>query len=106
MSFLQELHELISDVISIYANNSATFKNKNILKAHSGGKQALKVFECILDGKKVAVKIYKPIITHLIVHTIAITFLMNNIEKLNADFDDIPINLEIYMNAYKKYYVP
>lgn len=88
-----ELHELLKEVINLFANEKAQPNNKNIIQKHSGGKETLGVFECLLDGKKVAVKIYKPIITHLIVHTIASTYLMNNIDYFNSALIDQNIKL-------------
>ncbi len=91
--YLQELNTLITDVLSLYKNNQQETTNDRILGIHHGGKQALIVFECLFQGKKIAVKIYKPIITHLIVHTVAVSYLMKHLDDFNNFFPDQQINL-------------
>ena len=91
--YLQELNTLIKDVLFYYKNNYQDTTNKSILGIHPGGKQVLVVVECLLQGKKVAVKIYKPIITHLIVHTVAISYITKHLEEFNNSLSNQQINL-------------
>ena len=90
IEYLQELKELLDNIIEIIRSNSPIDSYKNILQMYAGGNQVYHVFECLFQGKKVAVKLYKPIITHLVVHTVAITYL----SEKNSEFDQI-INSQI-----------
>ena len=94
MAYLQDLHDLLKEIISLFANKKDHSTNKNIMNIHPGGKQTLQVYECVLEGKKVAVKIYKPILTHLIVHTIATEYIMSNIDYFNTALDK-PLTLHM-----------
>ena len=94
-SFLIELQSLVKDILFLYANHKKDSSNENIINIHPGGKQAFLVFECMLDNKKVAVKIYKPIVTHLIVHTIATIFVQQNIEQFEGNYQGGTIKLAL-----------
>lgn len=76
---------MLDNIIDIIRTNSSINSYKNILQKHPGGNQVYHVFECLFQGKKVAVKLYKPIATHLVVHTIAITYLLQK----NSEFDQL-----------------
>ena len=70
-------------MLSSFRNNSLPDSNKNIIQVHYGGKQVFKVYECLFQNRKIAIKIYKPILTHLIVHTVAITHILRKIGEYN-----------------------
>ena len=93
--YLQELNTLVKDVLTSFQNNSFNFTNANILRTHPGGKQVYLVYECLFQDKKIAIKIYKPIITHLIVHTVATNYILSNIIEFNENLDKYSINLSI-----------
>ena len=94
-NYLQELHALVKDVLTAFRDNSFYFSNENILGTHPGGKQVYIVFECLLRGRKVAVKIYKPIITHLIVHTVATKYILENAQEFDKSLTKFSINLAV-----------
>lgn len=80
-------------MLQCFKDNIQEFDNKNILGRHAGGKQVLAVYECLFQGKKVAIKIYKPIITHLMIHSLAINYIMNHFEAFNEPLSGQNISL-------------
>jgi hypothetical protein len=91
--YLAEIHSLIRAVIEVFNKRVTDYDKNVIIASHQGGKQAFIVFECILKGKKVAVKLYKPIVTHLIVHTVASDYLIKNIAEFNKELQNTSIHL-------------
>ena len=88
IDYLQELKVLVEAVLSAFRNNVLPDSKKNIIQVHSGGKQVFKVYECLFQNKKIAIKLYKPILTHLIVHTVAITHILRHIGEYNELIND------------------
>lgn len=81
-----EMQKLLSDIFTNFSLNSLNYNETNIITKHSGGKQAFTVYECWFQNKKVAIKLYKSIVTHLIVHSIARDYITKYLTNFN-DFD-------------------
>ena len=69
----------IENILKIETDLKNALGNDDI-RIHKGGKQALNVFESTVNGKKYAIKVYRPIISHLLIHTFATNFLGSKTE--------------------------
>ena len=88
--FLNGLKDLISSVIFDFKNNLISQRKGNIFIRHQGGKQTYAVFECRILDKKIAIKLYKPITTHLIVHSVAREYITHYLSN-SPEFKDFTL---------------
>ena len=88
--FLNVLKDLISSVIFDFKTNSISQRKENIFIRHQGGKQTYAVFECHILDKKIAIKLYKPITTHLIVHSVACEYITHYLSN-SPEFKDFKL---------------
>ena len=81
--YSQECVNLIEHVLTIHYDLPNNHPKKFIVNKHTGGKQVLTIYECLLHNKKVAVKIYRTDISLLVIHTIAIPQILKDSLEIN-----------------------